>query len=223
MSRPRIGSHLTLAPVALAVSAEPAFAAGEGFPGGLSAGGLVGLLCLVVVGFWVFSRLRWYKSRGPDDTTKKRAADAWKYLASDPSAGETPADAAARPQTPAGNFDQADFLDGARVLYSRLQTAWAARRLEELRPFVAEALFARFEEEARRDPAPKDVAVVLVEGTFAGFRQEGETERAEVLFKALLREGGAAPAEVRERWTFTRGPQSGGMWRLEALDGAEAA
>ena len=95
MSRPRIGSLLTLALVVLAVSAEPAFAAGEGFPGGLSAGGLVGLLCLVAVGFWVFSRLRWYKSRGPDDTTKKRAADAWKYLANDPSAGETPAAEAA--------------------------------------------------------------------------------------------------------------------------------
>ena len=223
MNRRRIGPLVLLAPVALAVSAEPALAAGEGLLGGLGVGGLVSLVCLVVVGFWAFSRLRWYKSRGPDDTTKKRAADAWKYLANDPSAGDAPVDAARPPQTPSGSFDQADFLDGARVLYSRLQTAWAARRLEELRPFVTEELFTRFEEEARRDPTPKDVAVVLVEGSFAGFRQEGETEHAEVLFKALLREGGAAPAEVRERWTFTRGPQSGGMWRLEALNGAEAA
>ena len=209
--------------ILLAASGTPAFAAESGVVGNLDAMDLTMLFCLAVVGFWVFSRIKINRQRGPDDTVKKRAADAWQYLRDTPEQGPSVVrDTSAPAKTPEG-FDQADFLDGARLLYGRLQTAWAARKMDEIRPFVSEAMLAVIEEEAQRDPAPKEVSVVLVEGSFAGLEEDGEGERASVLFKALLREGAAAPAEVRELWHFIRGEHTEGMWRLDGVEAVEAA
>ncbi len=222
MAHSRIIALLILLPAFLAVPAGRAFAAGGGFFG-LSAMELTSLFCLVVVGSWALSRIRYYKSRGPNDTTKKRAADAWQYLRDTPEQTDPAAQEAAPAAPNPDGFDQADFMDGARILYGRLQTAWAAREMDALRPFVSDAMLAVIEEESRRDPTPREVTVVLVEGSFAGLEKNGQGECATVLFKALLREGGAAPAEVREKWRFVRGPNTDGMWRLDAVDAAEPA
>ena len=205
-----------------ALAAENAAGASGGF-GGLDALELTALFSLLVVGFWVFSRIKFYRSRGPDDTTKKRAADAWTVLRSTPEPSESVVRDAGLPAKSPEGFDQADFLDGARLLYSRLQTAWAARKIDDIRPFVTDDMLAAIGEECRRDPAPKEVAVVLVEGSFAGLEENDGEERASVLFKALLREGEAAPAEVRELWHFVRGEQTEGMWRLDGVESVGAA
>ncbi len=232
-----------LAAQAPGVSGEPASSyLGALFTGRPAAGFGVADLAVIALGIYLILKVTAFRKRpgdpsagsGPDNsaepkpqgpkeqvTVKKQAESAWAALRSAPPQEDSVVRDVSGPK-PEG-FDQADFLDGARLLYSRMQTAWAARRLEEIRPFATEAMMKSIEAEAKRDHTPREVSVVLVEGAFAGVETEEGEERAKVLFKALLREGEAAPSEVRELWHFVRGQETGGMWRLDAIEGVEDA
>lgn len=115
-------------------------------------------------------------------------------------------------------FDVNDFLEGARTLYVRLQQAWAARKVDELAPFISTPLLELLQKQAKADPKPVTVEILLVNGTLNGIVQEKDGEKAEVAFSVLMRTGQEeAPAEIREVWQFVRSSDSGGMWRLTGI------
>jgi len=158
----------------------------------------------------------------PAVTQKDRAAAMWAYLSSEkseeshPPAGEFVAEGAHVPD----GFDVADFLDGARVLYTSLQEAWGKRELAGLEKFLTADMMALLQKRADKDPEPVDVDVLLVEATLKNV-DDSAGEDALVLFNALIRtDGASAPAEVREEWRFHRGKDSDGMWRLAGIRGA---
>jgi predicted lipid-binding transport protein (Tim44 family) len=126
---------------------------------------------------------------------------------------------------PAG-FDLNDFLDGARMLYARLQTAWAARDLDDLLPFATPEMLDLLRRQAEQDPTPSTVEVIMVTAVLRAFARRGEQEQAEVAFSAILQENptGRNQGEkisVEETWQFVRGPATGGGWRLAGIGQAQ--
>lgn len=150
---------------------------------------------------------------------QENAAAMWKMFASDPERQASPeaATVAAGVALPP-DFDVDDFLKGARTLYVRLQQSWAARKVDDLTPFVTPQMLQVLQKQAAANPDPVKVEVLLVNATLAGLQSEAERERAEVAFSVLMRTGeDEEPAEINEIWTFSRSGDSDGMWRLEGI------
>jgi hypothetical protein len=122
------------------------------------------------------------------------------------------------------DFDVEDFLDGARLLYSRLQTSWAARDLKDLAPFATPEMMDILRRQAEQDPVPGTVEVLLVTAVLTGVTRRAEEERVDVAFSAMLEEDPAGRGEkisVKEIWHFVRGPATGGGWRLDGIEQAQ--
>ncbi|MDR1685740.1 MAG: 39S ribosomal protein L45 [Desulfovibrio sp.] len=153
-------------------------------------------------------------------TARDRAEAMWGYLRSDQQqAEEAPAEAAVAPGVVLpDDFDAADFLQGARTLYIRLQKAWASRDISGLTPFVSPDLLQTLRKQAEKNPEPVKTDIIMIDAELRDVRSKGEMQTAQAAFKVLMRAGAESePAEVAELWTFERGPESQGLWRLCAI------
>lgn len=149
------------------------------------------------------------KSGAPEAAWTRRRTDA-------ASPAKAPSDAFGA--SPAGEFDQDDFLEGARVLYIRMQEAWAERDTESLAPFMTSDMMRLLREQAAADPHPVSMHIMLLNAALASLERQGDEERAGVKFSVLLRADRDAPIEVHEIWRFVRGGETGGTWRLAGIE-----
>ena len=153
-------------------------------------------------------------------TVQENAAAVWASLGSKQAeVADVQAEAVAEgAHVPAG-FDVHDFLEGARALYVRLQQAWASRKVEQLEPFISSQLLQTLQKQAAANPEPSSVEILLVNATLNDVQQTGGRETAEVAFNVVMRLGETAsePEEIDEIWSFERGDDSGGMWRLHGI------
>lgn len=118
-------------------------------------------------------------------------------------------------------FDVQDFLEGARTLYVKLQTAWAARKLDDLLPFTTPQMMAMLQKQAVRDPNPTEIAIVFVNASLQDVSRAGGLEQATVLFDVTMRTSQAVQAEqIQEKWLFVRGTDTDGMWKLASIEQA---
>jgi hypothetical protein len=155
-------------------------------------------------------------------TARDRAEAMWGYLGSDrQQPADAPAEAAVAPGvTLPEDFDAADFLQGARTLYIRLQKAWASRDIADLSPFVSPEMLETLRKQAESNPEPVKTDIIMINAELKDMQSNGDTQTAQTAFRVLMRTGAASePVEVAELWTFTRGPESQGMWRLCAIRG----
>ncbi len=120
-------------------------------------------------------------------------------------------------------FDEAEFLQGAKAAYARLQASWDARDMEDIRQFTTGAVFSEISAQAQADPGPSRTEVLMVEARLLEARTEGPATLATVYFDALLRETrGGGTEQVREVWHFRRQDDTaGGMWLLDGIQQLE--
>lgn len=150
---------------------------------------------------------------------QENAAAMWAALSGSPAPVEE-ADVADGVVIPAG-FDVNDFLAGARALYVKLQTAWAARQLESLIPFTTKEMMLLLQKQAVKNPEPSTVDILLVNATLEGVSGNAGEETATVLFHVTMRFGDKPEADVvSELWHFVRGSETDGGWRLSGIDAA---
>ncbi len=149
--------------------------------------------------------------RRPD--VKKQAESVWAKV----SANASEPAAAARGVVLPENFDLDDFLDGARLLFIRLQEAWAARDTDSLAPFATPDMMRLLREQVAEEPHPVSIKILLLDASLAGLEQQRKQEWADVAFSALMSFGGDAPTEIREVWRFVRERDDDAMWRLSGI------
>jgi len=150
-------------------------------------------------------------------TVQENAAAMWGRFSSQeaPQNNRQAAPVAAGADIPAG-FDVPEFLEGARALYVRLQQAWAARKVDELAPFISASMLQLLQKQAEADPDPVPVEILLVNAVLNKVSQDGQ--KAEVAFSVAMRTGREEePAEVNETWLFARGGDFGKMWQLTGI------
>lgn len=135
------------------------------------------------------------------------------------------------------NFDRDDFLDGAKLLYTRLQKAWAARQIDQLKDFITSDMLDVLNAHAKEHPETTSIDVVLVTPTLIDVvanktqnnnsakvqptRDSGNQEalQAKVLFTALISEGNAQhPVETKEIWYFVYDPSQQTSWQLDGIE-----
>lgn len=121
-------------------------------------------------------------------------------------------------RAPAG-FDEQEFLEGAKAAYTRLNSSWDKRDLNDIAQFSTPSFMDEIRAQAQTDPTPSRTDILLVNASLAGVETEGNTETASVFFSVLLREDPAqsAPTEVREVWHFVRPASGEGNWKLDGI------
>lgn len=218
-----------------------------GFLGGMLAGGLLGslffgggfggmpgildmlLLALVAFGIFKFISMRRQAQQAQPAAAGYGAASApaggdngWATLRSAPETGgsyQTPAG----PDVPAG-FDVEQFVKGAKMAYTRLQSSWDKRDLGDIAQFATPAVLDEIRKQVEADPVPSTTEILLVNANLLGVVEEGGQQTATVFFDVLLREDPRqdAPSSVREVWHFVRPTrEANAMWRLDGIQQVE--
>ncbi|MDR2488314.1 MAG: 39S ribosomal protein L45, partial [Desulfovibrio sp.] len=118
-------------------------------------------------------------------------------------------------------FELEDFLEGARVFYTRMQEAWAARSTESLAPFMTPEMVRLIRERAATGFQPSSVHIMLLNAELLDLEQREDKDQAKVEFSGLMCVNDGAPTELREVWSFARERNKDGMWRLADMEERE--
>jgi len=117
------------------------------------------------------------------------------------------------------DFDEADFLDGAKGAYKMLQAAWDNKNLSEIRGLTTDKVFAEIQTQLQASNEENTTNILNVEAELLEVRELSTELEATVLFDALLRENANEKStQVREVWTFTKPKNSLlAKWYLDGL------
>jgi len=198
------------------------------FGGGLHGFSGFGMLDLLVLGGVLYFLLRFLRSRQtaadtasggygsqfPDDRS-------WGSADYSPPADPIPA-VAEKPSIPPG-FDLDEFIQGAKVMYTRLQSSWDKRDLEDIRQFTSPEVYAEIKRQAAEAPHYGKTDLLLINPTLLKVRNRDDQTVASVLYDVMLREDEDATArQVREIWHFSRAENPpGAFWVLEGIQQVE--
>ena len=129
--------------------------------------------------------------------------------------------APAGPQVPEG-FDVEDFLHGAKMAFTRLQSSWDKRDLNDIAQFASASVMQEVKAQFATDPNPNKTEILLTNAQLLSVAEENGEQLATVFFDVLLREApNTDTTQVKEVWHFTR-PVSGGSWKLDGIQQVDA-
>jgi predicted lipid-binding transport protein (Tim44 family) len=151
-------------------------------------------------------------------TSATSATSAWPASSaggSSASAGTAPAGFA----RPAG-FDEADFLHHAKVNFVRLQAAWDAGNLADIRAFTTPEMFAELKLELDARAGERNVTdVVQLHAELVDLDEDAFEYRASVRYTGLLREAeGEAAQPFGETWQLNKPKRGGDGWLLAGIE-----
>lgn len=149
------------------------------------------------------------------------AAQSWNLGSpAEPAINAQPAAAAAQqPWGVPADFDTQAFLRNAKVYFIRLQAAWDAGNLNDIREFTTPEMFAEIKMDlADRGAAPNKTDVVSVEAEMLGIETQATEYLASVRFSGMIREEANAPAQpFAEVWNLSKPTQGSGGWVLAGI------
>lgn len=114
-----------------------------------------------------------------------------------------------RPNVPAG-FDTESFLRQAKLNFVKLQAAHDSGKLDELREFTSDEMFASIEQDLQQHGAGRQQTdVVTLNADLLEALTEGDTHWASVRFSGMIRENPEdQPESFQEIWNLAK-PASG--------------
>ncbi len=201
---------------------------GHGMVGGMM-GGLMNLLILgllVYFGVRLFRRVRGTQSSSDSAEQNARTYEAprqysqgsaWDNLRSEQNVQQA-SEETSEVTLPA-DFDQEEFLRGAKAAYTRMQASWDRRDLDDIANFATEDVMKELRRQAEEDPNPGKTEILLVNASVIEVRDEGDLRRVAVYFDVLMREDqrAARPEQVREVWHFVCSRADGDSWKLDGI------
>src|ERR1700754_2697754 len=124
----------------------------------------------------------------------------------------------AAPAVPA-NFDTDAFLRNAKVYFVRLQEAWDAGNMADIREFTTPEMFAEVKIDLDSRGAERNQTdVVQLNAELLGVEDRAEEYLASVRFSGLIRETvGAAAEPFVEIWNLSRSAKAGEGWLLAGI------
>lgn len=197
------------------------------FFGGAFSGIGMADIAIIMLGVWMISRLLRSRRSAPAHDSRQASqqrdgaySDAWSHLRSGQNPTGPQMNTSPGFTAPAG-FDQQKFMDGARMIYSRMQESWDKRDLDDIRQFTTPGMFKLIEEQAKEDPTPSRTTVLTMSAQPHEFQVQAGEEMISVYFDVLLREYEDRNAEnAREIWHFAR-PTGQGTWKLDGIQQVE--
>jgi len=205
--------------------------------GGAALGFLSNLILIALVvfaGLWLFRKLRGGNRQQPayagmggapmrHDEPMLRQPEV--TMPAPSSSSTTSAAASAAPvaaQQPWGvpaDFDTDSFLRNAKVHFVRLQAAWDAGNLDDIREFTTPEMFAEIKMDLTdRGAEVNKTDVVTLEAQLLGIESTDVAHVASVRFSGMIREkAGDAAQPFAEVWNLSKPTAGSGGWMLAGI------
>ncbi|SOB57069.1 conserved exported protein of unknown function [Pseudodesulfovibrio profundus] len=146
------------------------------------------------------------------------ARSAWDHLRSDSDSADVDSHVSSPVET--GGFNEAEFLEGAKLFFSRFQQAADDRDFEQLKVFLSDEVYADAVLNAQNNPG--DVTeIMLLNARMMEMKQEDNKTFATVFYDAQVRKGGPGgqSQHLRSVWEFSRDDSvDNGLWTLEKIN-----
>lgn len=157
-----------------------------------------------------------------DSNMQRQSQDAWSNLRNTPAGGSHAQDVQPEVTTPAG-FETDDFLEGAKVVFNRLQQSWDSRDLDDIKQFTTPEVYESIKQQVKEDPVPSRTEVLMSNARLIEVKDETDGLLATVYFDVLMREDKSAknPEQVREVWHFFKAHKDDSMWLLDGIQQLE--
>ncbi|MBP0620110.1 Tim44 domain-containing protein [Cupriavidus consociatus] len=117
------------------------------------------------------------------------------------------------------DFDTENFLRNAKVHFVRLQAAWDAGNLDDIREFTTPEMFAEIKMDlSERGAEVNKTDVVTLEGQLLGIESTPAQHIASVRFSGMIREkAGEAAQPFAEVWNLAKPATGTGGWLLAGI------
>ena len=149
------------------------------------------------------------------------ARQMWEMLGSQPEDAKPREVDDARPvQSGPGGLDEAEFLEGAKLFFSRFQQIDDRGDLDELHGFLSESVYREALDRLQSSGGER-TEVMLVDARVVETRTEGGRTSVAVHYDAQLRKGasGERAEQVHSVWEFSRDDGAeNGLWTLEKIN-----
>lgn len=159
-----------------------------------------------------------YSNTAADSRAYGQGGSVWDSLLSQPQ------DVSAQQQAQPGldipaDFNEEEFLRGAKLAYTRMQDSWDRRDLDDIAAFATEDVMQKLRKHAQEDPNPGKTELLLVNASILEVREEDSLTRVAVYFDVIMREDQNAkhPEQVREIWHFVCSRKDGDSWKLDGI------
>ena len=121
------------------------------------------------------------------------------------------------------DFDEQDFLEGAKGAFKMLQSAWDKKDLAEIRSLTTDKVFAEIQTQIKASDTENHTDILKIEAELLEVREIENELEVVVLFDTLMREElSAQPEQVREVWTFIKSKNAlHPKWYLDGLQQLE--
>jgi predicted lipid-binding transport protein (Tim44 family) len=201
--------------------------------GGMHSWGGPGLLDILIIGGLLFFLFRFLKARRMATQEAGQASfstgldsqQTWGSAGSGYGAIQgTEVPAASEEVNIPQDFDQKDFMKGAKAAYTRLQSSWDKRDLEDIRHFTSKEVWEEINRQAQEDPKPSKTEILRVNARLLEVASSNSHTVASVLFDVMMRESKEEDTakEVREIWHFSKDDKdSKSFWVLEGIQQVE--
>jgi predicted lipid-binding transport protein (Tim44 family) len=161
-------------------------------------------------------------SRQAEPTLRQAESPVFNGAASNPVMGGAAAGATASVAQPWGvpaDFDTEAFLRNAKVHYVRLQAAWDAGNLDDIREFTTPEMFAEIKMDlTERGAQPNKTDVVTLDAQLLGIESTPTQHIASVRFSGMIRENaGEAAQPFGEVWNLAKSTSGDGGWLLAGI------
>lgn len=135
------------------------------------------------------------------------------------STASTAAPAAAQPWGVPADFDVEAFLRNAKVYFVRLQAAWDAGNLNDIREFTTPEMFAEIKMDlADRGQSSNQTDIVTLDAELLGIETQDDNYVASVQFSGMIREdAGSAATPFNEVWNLSKPARGNGGWVLAGI------
>jgi predicted lipid-binding transport protein (Tim44 family) len=131
-----------------------------------------------------------------------------------------PSAAASAPSGPWGvpaDFDVEGFLRTAKVHFIRLQAAWDAKNLEDIREFTTPEVFAEIRMQLSEETGATHTEVVSLAAQLLGIEENDSDYVASVRFDGSIREGQSAAEPLSEVWNLSKPKRGNRGWLLAGV------
>ena len=122
---------------------------------------------------------------------------------------------------PSGDFNEAEFLEGAKLFFTRFQQARDSHELQDLRGFISDEVYADAVAEVQRSPHQGKTEAVLLNARLMNMKTESGYTSTTVFYDAQMRRGdsGESPVHTRVVWEFSRDDTvQNALWILEKIN-----
>lgn len=120
-----------------------------------------------------------------------------------------------------GGFDEAEFLEGAKLFFSRFHQANESRDFDALKDFLSDEVYADAVLAAQNEAGPTRMEIMLLNAKLMEVKSEGKLTRATVFYDGQMRKGqaGEQVVHVRAVWEFSRDDTvKNGLWTLDTIN-----